>query len=113
MCLAMSRFYNGRPQVRMTLPLAKARGFSAERQDAERLAGCPPERAGVRMDGQPTCDWSGPRLFDPLAACPADRREPSLGTMRPKALARRPPHTGSAPVPLPPAAHGRSTSVTG
>ena len=85
----------------VTLPMAKARGFSAERQDAERLAGCPPELAGVRMDGQPTCDWNGPRLLYPLAACPAERREPSLGTMRPKALARRPPHTGSAPVRLP------------
>ncbi len=78
--------------ARVTLPMAKARGFSAERQDAERRAGCPPDLAGVRMDGQPTCDWSGPRLLYPLAACPADRRAP------PQALARRPPHTGSAPV---------------
>src|SRR5260370_25099691 len=59
--------------------MAKARGFSDERQDAERRAGCPPERAGVRMDGQPTCDWSGPRLLYPLAACPAERRAHATG----------------------------------
>ena len=63
----------------VTLPMAKARGFSAERHDAERLAGCPPELAGVRMDGQHTCEWSVPRLFYPLAACPAERPEHATG----------------------------------
>ena len=72
--------------------MAKARGFSAERHDAERRAGCPPELAGVRMDGQHTCEWSGPRLLYPLAACPAERRAPSLGTRRPQAT----PHGFSA-----------------
>src|SRR5260370_41846790 len=59
--------------------MAKAGGLSPEGQDAERRAGCPPELAGVRMDGQPTCDWSGPRLLYPLAACPAERREHGTG----------------------------------
>src|SRR5260221_8445478 len=85
----------------VTLPMAKARGFSAERHDAERLAGCPPERAGVRMDGQHTCEWSVPRLFYPLAACPAERPEHATGCAKctgPKAtphgvIARA--HTGS------------------
>src|SRR5258708_32822375 len=44
--------------------MAKARGFSAERQDAERLAGCAPELAGVRMDGQHTCGWMASILAD-------------------------------------------------
>src|SRR5260221_8337079 len=85
----------------VTLPMAKARGFSAERHDAERLAGCPPERAGVRMDGQHTCEWSVPRLLYPLAACPAERPEHATGCAKctgPKAtphgvIARA--HTGS------------------
>jgi hypothetical protein len=41
----------------VTLPVAKARGFSAERLDAEQLAGCPPELLGVRLPDT----WRRPR----------------------------------------------------
>src|SRR5258707_1777179 len=59
--------------------MEKARGFSDERQDADRLAGCTTERAGVGMDGQLTCEWSGTRLLYPLGACPAERPEHATG----------------------------------